>query len=45
MEQKAHVEFDKFDKNRRIEADQVPSDFDKFVEETKKTTSAKPKKR
>ena len=38
MEEKAHREFDKFDHIRRVEADQTPSDFDKFVEKTKKQT-------
>jgi hypothetical protein len=41
MEEKAHREFSKFDHHRRIEADQTPSDFDKFVEETKKRISPK----
>ena len=33
-EQKAHQEFDRFDENRRLEADRTPSDFDKFVKQT-----------
>ena len=41
MEEKAHREFVKFDQTRRLEADRTPSDFDQFVEETKKNTSAK----
>ena len=41
MEEKAHREFAKFDENRRIEADRMPSDFDTFVEKTKKQTSPK----
>lgn len=43
MEQKAHREFGKYDKKRRLEADRTPSDFDKFVEETKKRPLPKPK--
>ena len=45
MEEKAHREFTKFDENRRLEADRTPSDFDKFVEETKKQTPPKKKPR
>jgi hypothetical protein len=36
MEQKALQEFKIYDKKRRDEEDQSLSDFDKFVEETKK---------
>jgi len=43
MEEKAHREFDKFDQHRRIEADRTPSDFDKFIEETKRQMLPKPK--
>ena len=43
MEEKAHREFDKFDQRRRIEADRTPSDFDKFIEETKRQMLPKPK--
>lgn len=43
MEEKAIREFDKFDEKRRLEADHTPSDFDKFVEETKKQSLSKPK--
>jgi hypothetical protein len=44
MEGKAYQEFAKFDETRRLEADRMPSDFDKFVEETKiQTPPKKPK--
>ena len=41
MEEKAHREFTEYDETRRLEADRTPSDFDKFVEETKKQTQKK----
>ena len=44
MAEKAHREFDKYDQVRRIEADRMPSDFDKFVEETKKQKTTKKRK-
>jgi len=43
MEEKALREFNKFDQTRRLEADQIPSDFDKFVEEMNKQAPPKPK--
>jgi len=43
MEEKALREFNKFDQTRRLEADQTPSDFDKFVEEMNKQAPPKPK--
>ena len=44
MAEKAHREFDKYDQVRRIEADRTPSDFDKFIKETKKQKHPKKKK-
>ncbi|MGL4594710.1 MAG: virulence RhuM family protein [Thermoguttaceae bacterium] len=47
MERKAHQEFTEFDKTRLLEADNTPSDFDRFIEETQKREKRlpSPKKR
>jgi hypothetical protein len=45
MEQKAHQEFKTYDQKRRNEADKTLSDFDKLVEETKKSTTPKKKQK
>jgi hypothetical protein len=45
MEQKAMQEFKIYDKKRRNEDDQTLSDFDKLVEETKKSITPKKKQK
>ena len=46
MEEKALREFTQYDRQRQLDADRMPSDFDKFIEETKKKSlPPKPKKK